>query len=78
MAPDVRGAGPSALMHNHMAEFTAQVLKNEVPFLCAIISVTYCYDKSVQCMLVYYVWLFVKCSGFVPTQHSCIYRNVSS
>lgn len=75
--------GQGTLMHSHMAEFTAQVLKTEVSFLCAIIPVTYCYGKSVQCSTssnnaITHVWLFVKCSNFVPTQHSHIYENMSN
>lgn len=77
-------AGPGTLMHSHMAEFTAQVLKTEVSFLCAIIPVTYCHGESVQCICmssnnaIIHVWLFVKCSNFVPTQHSHIYENMSN
>jgi Ni/Fe-hydrogenase subunit HybB-like protein len=66
------GRGTGTLMHSHMAEFTAQVLKTEVSFLCAIIPVTYCYGKSVQCgstssnNVIIHVWLFVQRSNFVP------------
>jgi hypothetical protein len=46
------GTGIGTLMHSHMAEFTAQVLKAEVSFLCAAaaitVPVTYCYGQSVQ------------------------------
>jgi hypothetical protein len=52
MAADVCDGGSGTLMHNHMPGFMAQVL-NEVSFLCVIISVTYCCDKSVHCMHVF-------------------------
>jgi hypothetical protein len=54
------GTGTGTLMHSYMAEFTAQVLKAEVSFLCAAaaaaattIPVTYCYGQSVQCVHVF-------------------------
>lgn len=50
------GTGTGTLMHSHMAEFTAQVLKADVSFLRAAaitIPVTYCYGQSVQCVHVF-------------------------